>query len=132
MRVNLDEKYKKHFSKESFFRKIARSAAKAGLNVVYAALLLYYVMIDNNTSIKHKGIILMALGYFILPTDFLPDMVPALGFTDDLAALAVAFKTVQSSVTPEHRTMAKEKLKNWFKNIEDSDLEFIERQLSDY
>lgn len=131
MKINLDEKYKKHFSEESFFKKIAKYSIKAGLNVIYAALLLYYVLVDNDTPIKYKGIIIMALGYFILPTDLIPDLIPALGFTDDLAALAVAFKVVQTAITPEQREKARANIRQWFGNVSDEDLDFVENQLRD-
>lgn len=71
----------------------------------------------------------MALGYFILPTDFVPDFIPAMGFTDDLAALAIAFKAVQSNISKEHRKSAKIKIAGWFGDLSEDDISFIENQL---
>ncbi|MDZ4368622.1 MAG: DUF1232 domain-containing protein, partial [Afipia sp.] len=46
------------------------------------------------------------LAYFVLPFDFMPDMLPVLGFTDDAAVLATAIRMVASHITPEHRAAA--------------------------
>ena len=52
------------------------------------------------------GMLLAALAYFILPFDFIPDMIPGLGFTDDAAVLAAVFGLVSSHITPIHRAAA--------------------------
>ena len=43
--------------------------------------------------------LLGAIAYFILPFDFMPDMMPMLGFTDDAAVLATAIRMVASHIT---------------------------------
>ena len=48
-----------------------------------------------------------AIAYFILPFDFIPDMLPVLGFTDDAAVLATAIRLVSTHITPEHRDAAR-------------------------
>ncbi len=51
------------------------------------------------------------MAYFILPFDFMPDMLPLLGFTDDAAVLATAIRMVAGHITPEHRDAARAALK---------------------
>lgn len=51
--------------------------------------------------------LLAALGYFVLPIDALPDIMPLLGFTDDAAVIAAAIAAVAGSITVEHRARAK-------------------------
>jgi uncharacterized membrane protein YkvA (DUF1232 family) len=51
--------------------------------------------------------LLGAIAYFILPFDFIPDMLPILGFTDDAAVLATAIRTVASHIRPDHRDAAR-------------------------
>jgi len=46
------------------------------------------------------------LGYFILPADLLADIIPVLGFTDDIAFLSFAVSTVSSYLTPEIKEKA--------------------------
>jgi uncharacterized membrane protein YkvA (DUF1232 family) len=52
-----------------------------------------------------------AIAYFILPLDFIPDMLPVLGFTDDAAILATAIRLVATHITPDHRDAARAALK---------------------
>ena len=42
----------------------------------------------------------------MLPFDFVPDILPVLGFTDDAAILATAMRMVASNITPAHRDAA--------------------------
>jgi uncharacterized membrane protein YkvA (DUF1232 family) len=51
--------------------------------------------------------LLAALGYFVLPLDALPDILPLLGFTDDAAVIAAALAAVASAIKPEHREEAR-------------------------
>ena len=58
------------------------------------------------------------LGYFILPIDLIPDGIPVVGFTDDLAALVYALRTIWVNVTPDVEQQAAAKLKTWFKDVD--------------
>ena len=71
----------------------------------------YYCAFDRNTPRHVQVSLLGALAYFILPFDFMPDMLPILGFTDDAAVLATAIRVVSSNITPEHREAARAALK---------------------
>jgi uncharacterized membrane protein YkvA (DUF1232 family) len=106
--------YKDKYSESGFWNKLTKVGKLAGIKVVYAALLLYYVLQDPNVSLKHKAIIYGALGYFILPIDLIPDTIPFVGFTDDLSALLYAVHSVWASITPEIQQKAKERLHKWF------------------
>ncbi len=108
------EKYQEHYSESGLWKKMGKVARKAGSKAVYAVLLLYYVLIDKNTPKQYKATILGALGYFILPLDLLPDAIPLVGFTDDLAALIACVKAVWSAVTPDIKRQAHAKLTQWF------------------
>ena len=107
-------KYEKHYSEDGLWKKIGNVAKKAGLKTVYMVLLLYYVLISDSTPKKYKAMIIGALGYFILPLDAIPDIIPAVGYTDDVAALAGAILAVAKCISPEIEAQAKAKLKEWF------------------
>jgi uncharacterized membrane protein YkvA (DUF1232 family) len=62
---------------------------------------------DPSTPRRVRMTLLAALGYFVLPLDALPDIMPLLGFTDDAAVIAAAVAAVAGSITPEHREKAK-------------------------
>jgi len=71
----------------------------------------YYCAFDRQTPRHVQVALLGALAYFILPFDFIPDMMPILGFTDDAAVLATAIRLVATHITPEHRDAARAALK---------------------
>ena len=108
------KQYQKNYSESGLWKKIGEVAKKAGSNVIYLALVLYYVLKSPDVSVGNKSIIIGALGYFILPLDLIPDVIPIMGFTDDLAALTLAYKAVKASVTPRVEAQAKQKLSQWF------------------
>ena len=111
--VNYEE-YKKHYSEDGFWEKVKTVAVKAGVKVIYTALKLFYAAKKETTPPWAKGVILGALGYFILPIDLIPDVMPVVGFTDDLGVLLAAIAAVASYVTPEVKAQAKEQLSKWF------------------
>ncbi|WP_291658199.1 YkvA family protein [Bosea sp. (in: a-proteobacteria)] len=62
---------------------------------------------DPATPRRVRLTLLAALGYFVLPIDAIPDIMPLLGFTDDAAVIAAAIAAVAGSITIEHRERAK-------------------------
>lgn len=116
------EKYIPNYDAEQFWKKLRRSVKRLGARAVYYALVLYYAMQSPQVSAREKGIILGALGYFLLPIDLLPDFLPAIGYTDDIAALAFAIYKVWHCITPEVRAQAESKVYDWFGDVDQSDL----------
>lgn len=93
-------------------QKFWRTAKRAARHVPFMEDVVagYYCALDNNTPLRAKGILLAALGYFILPIDAIPDVVFGLGFTDDVAVLTAALAAVRTNLTPAHKLAAKEAL----------------------
>ena len=116
-------KYESEFSFDNLMNKIKESAKKAGLKAIYMALLLYYALESPTISTMDKAIIYGALGYFICPIDIIPDILPFVGLTDDIAVLAWAFSRVKKNVTDMTREKAKTKLKIWFGNYDESEID---------
>ena len=116
------EKYIPNYDAGQFWKKLRRSIKRLGAKAVYYALVLYYAMQSPQVSAREKGIILGALGYFLLPIDLLPDFLPAIGYTDDIAALAFAIYKVWHCITPEVRAQAESKVYDWFRDVDQSDL----------
>jgi uncharacterized membrane protein YkvA (DUF1232 family) len=71
----------------------------------------YYCAFDRETPRHVQASLLAAIAYFILPFDFIPDMLPVLGFTDDAAVLATVIRMVAAHIKPEHRDAARAALK---------------------
>lgn len=108
--------YQGYYSENKLWSKLSRIASRIGRSAAYYVLILYYLLISPNVSIKNKAVICGALGYLILPADLLPDVIPLLGLTDDIAAIKLAYDTVRVSVTPEIESQAESKLEQWFKS----------------
>ena len=92
-----------------FWLKLKRVVAK--LPFAEDLLAAYYCAFDKETPRHVQAALLGAIAYFILPFDFIPDMLPVLGFTDDAAVLATAIRLVANHITPEHRDAARAALK---------------------
>jgi uncharacterized membrane protein YkvA (DUF1232 family) len=92
-----------------FWSKLKRVVAR--LPFAEDLLAAYYCAFDKQTPRHVQAALLGAIAYFILPFDFVPDMLPVLGFTDDAAVLATALRLVASHVTDDHRQAARAALK---------------------
>src|SRR6201987_88713 len=92
-----------------FWIKFKRVVAK--LPFAEDLLAAYYCAFDQQTARPVQAALLGAIAYFILPFDFIPDMLPVLGFTDDAAVLGTAIRLVAGHITPEHRDAARAALK---------------------
>ncbi|MCY7331354.1 MAG: DUF1232 domain-containing protein [Pseudanabaena sp. CAN_BIN31] len=111
---NNTDNFSESYKESSFWEKIKSFAATAGREVIEKALILYYSLIDFDTPIWAKTVIVSALGYFISPIDAIPDLTPVVGYVDDLGALASALAIVAAHIKSEHKAKAQEKLKVWF------------------
>ncbi len=83
----------------------------------------YYCAFDKETPRHVQAALLGAVAYFILPFDFMPDMLPLLGFTDDAAVLATAIRMVAGHITQEHRDAARAALKRGIDTAERDGIE---------
>ena len=101
-----------------FWRKLKRVAAH--LPFAEDLLAAYYCAFDRQTPRHVQAALLGAIAYFILPFDFVPDVMPILGFTDDAAVLATAIRMVAGHITNEHREAARAVLK---RGVDGSDSE---------
>jgi uncharacterized membrane protein YkvA (DUF1232 family) len=102
-----------------FWSKLKRVAAK--LPFAEDLLAAYYCAFDKQTPRHVQAALLGAVAYFILPFDFVPDMLPVLGFTDDAAVLATALRLVASHITDDHRQAARAALKRGVENMDAGD-----------
>lgn len=106
--------YANKFSATDFVDKISKIAKRAGAKLVYAALILYYTLQSDKVSKTDKAIIIGALGYMISPLDVIPDAIPIVGLSDDIAVLVFVLRKVWGSVEPDVKEKAKQRLSKWF------------------
>lgn len=110
------EKYGKDYSDEGLWGKIKDTAKKAGANLIYEVLQLYYVAKNPNVPMKIRAAIVAPLGYFISPVDLIPDFAPVVGYSDDAAVIAMAIAFAHAYIDDEIRQQAKEQLCRFFGN----------------
>ena len=102
------KRYGRHFSEASFRDKLGAVGKLIGETVLLPVLRAYYVLTSETTKKGEKAMILGALGYFIVPLDFIPDFLPAiLGFGDDLMVITFVLAKIQKNLTPEIEEKAK-------------------------
>jgi len=81
--------YSSSYSEDSFWNKITRMPGDAGCAVLRAACTLYVLLRESSTPVWAKIAIIGALGYFIFPLDAIPDILPGIGYADDLAMMTL-------------------------------------------
>jgi uncharacterized membrane protein YkvA (DUF1232 family) len=96
----------KAYVRRGFWAKARRVAA--ALPFAEDLLAAYFCAFDRETPRHVQVALIGALAYFVLPFDFIPDMMPVLGFTDDAAVLATALRMVSTHIRPEHHAAAKQ------------------------
>ncbi|RAV19707.1 YkvA family protein [Paenibacillus contaminans] len=118
--------YESNYSEGSFWEKLKKHAIEAGKKVVYSALLGYYAVQNPGVPLKAKSVIYGALGYLILPIDLVPDLIPVIGYGDDLSALLLALGTVAVYINKDVKRNALNKMEDWFGQFDQRDKDIID------
>ena len=108
------QKYEQHYNDSSFLDKITKYGKLIGINALYKAVQLWFVLQKPDVPASTKAVIMGALGYLIAPLDFLPDLMPVLGYTDDFAAITFALIKVQGYIDEEVERKSKNLLAKIF------------------
>ena len=104
--------YEKDYSEQGFWEKVSHYFHKIGKEALLSALTLYYAAKDPITPDWVRVFLYSALGYFISPIDVVPDFIPLVGYSDDLAILAAVLFSLQVYVTDQHRDEAQVRYEN--------------------
>lgn len=83
-----------NFVKENLFQFIERIGKKLAQGAINSIKFLYNAMVDPRTPIDAKLIAIAALIYLISPFDIIPDILPGIGFVDDVAAITAAVASI--------------------------------------
>lgn len=121
------KKYTNDFSDGKFWSKMKEVAKKIGLKATSYALILYYVLQKKEVPLADKMLITGCLGYFILPLDLVPDLIPAMGYSDDVVGMLFAIKRCMNYVDDEIKENVSNRLISWF----DIDRNYIDNLLKD-
>lgn len=102
-----------HIDERALLGKARGVARRLGVEVVEKVLIGFYVMRDDATPRRARLTLAGALAYFVLPADAVADLLPAVGFTDDALAIAMALAAVATSIRPRHLEQARTTLRAW-------------------
>ena len=108
------QKYEQHYNDSSFLDKVTKYGKLIGITVLYKAVQLWFVLQKPDVPARTKAVIMGALGYLIAPLDFLPDLLPVLGYTDDIVAITFALIKVQGYIDEEVERKSKKLLTKIF------------------
>jgi uncharacterized membrane protein YkvA (DUF1232 family) len=103
-------KYRKYYNENKLSEKIFAVIGKVSDKVLYYVFLLLLLISDKSIPKKVRLVFMAALGYFILPSDIIADVLPVFGFADDIAFLTYAISSASQYITPELKQKAEEKM----------------------
>jgi len=86
------------FTDDSLREKLARYGRAAGHGAVEKVLWLWFASRRPDLPAWARTTVYGALAYFVLPVDAIPDLLPLVGYTDDIGVLSYALVTVASYV----------------------------------
>ncbi len=110
------QEYLQYYDELELKDKLKIIGNKIGSKILFYVLVMVVLISDNNIPIKIRLVFMAALGYLILPTDLVADLLPVVGFTDDIAFLSYAISNAREYITPEVTGKAKDKLGKWINN----------------
>ncbi|MBI5331177.1 MAG: DUF1232 domain-containing protein [Betaproteobacteria bacterium] len=108
--------YSSSYSDQGLFDVLKRFAKSIGSETVHKALCLWLVIRDSNAPAWAKAVAVGALGYLISPIDAIPDLIPFIGFTDDIAVIAAAVVTLSLYITDDISARATAMMPTWLQD----------------
>lgn len=99
-----------NYSDEDFWTKLRHIPSSAGRVLLLKALLLRELLTSPGVPVWVRGAILGVLGYLILPLDAVPDVLPVVGYADDVAAMTALLGQLEHLVSDSLRRQAEEHL----------------------
>jgi len=93
---------------------LLRLLRRAGRLLARPAIECLELLIDPLTPPQVKLTVTAALTYLLVPIDLIPDLLPVMGFTDDLMALSTLLALCWRHRTPAIQQRVQRRLDRWF------------------
>ena len=93
---------------QGFWQKALKLAGRVPFVEDLAAA--WFCVLDPATPGRVRGVILAVLAWFVVPASLLPEFIVVLGFTDDVAVIAIAARMVRRHIRERHYRMARQAL----------------------
>ena len=107
--VSALKKYAENYDEKKMWSKIKDFFFEAGINLVIKVVQLWYVLQKPEVPVHVKVAIMGAIAYFVMPVDFVLDVLPG-GYQDDLLAVTLTFLAAEEYIDDEVRRKAREKV----------------------
>ena len=107
--VSALKKYAENYDEKKMWSKIKDFFFEAGINLVIKVVQLWYVLQKPEVSVHMKVAIMGAIAYFVMPVDFILDVLPG-GYQDDLLAVTLTLFAAEEYIDDEVRRKAREKV----------------------
>jgi uncharacterized membrane protein YkvA (DUF1232 family) len=91
--------------REGFWKKMLRTAGRVPFAEDLAAA--YFCVIDPKTPSRVRGVLLVALAWFVVPAAVMPEFLIVAGLTDDAAVLAIVASMVRKHIKERHYVRAR-------------------------
>lgn len=109
------------FDEDSFWVFLGDLASRVGRQLMEKALVAYFVAIDSQTPNWARAELVGALVYLGFPIDAIPDYIPVIGYSDDMALLAMALVAVAANIRWRHVRRARSTMRSWGFKVTDPD-----------
>ena len=107
--VSALKKYAENYDEKKMWSKIKDFFFEAGINLVIKVVQLWYVLQKPEVPVHIKVAIMGAIAYFVMPVDFVLDVLPG-GYHDDLLTVTLTLLAAEEYVDDEVRRKAREKV----------------------
>ena len=118
----------KHVLKKVWSR-IVRQGGTMGQQAVYSAMLMFYAFRRRELPLYARSIVIGTFGYFLTVFDAVPDLMPLIGYTDDLGVLSFGLVTIAAYINDEVRMKARKAVKRVFPQLDFVSLQAVDAKL---
>ncbi len=118
-------KYVSYYDEYNLKKKLRKFGKTIGTTIINWVLILTILITDKKIPLKIRMLFIASLGYLILPSDLIADLLPVIGFSDDVAFITYVIKIGSEYITPEVKEKANNKMRNWLDNVAE-EAEFVE------
>lgn len=94
--------------REGFWRKMLKMAGRVPFSEDVTAA--YFCVVDPTTPSRVRGVLLVALAWFVVPASVMPEFLAVAGLTDDAAVVALVAGVVRRHIKERHYRRAREAL----------------------
>lgn len=112
--AEVSEVYAPKYDENQVLAKIKKSIRLVGRGMVWTIAALYVVAKSPKVPTGYKAMALGALAYFGIPVDAIPDVLPVIGYSDDIAVMSAAVGGIAHVLDAGLMANVNDKLIEWF------------------